>query len=265
MGGFTENKKANYLRPLSSFRRYIANQYHVVSGYAQLLLGKLKEKKGENKETVYVKLLSSITRHDIANQCQAVSGYAQLLLVKLKEKYSEQDKEIVFLNKIIAASKKINSQIAFWREYEMKGGMSWNSLEQICRNCKNFIPDEIEIKIGEGMEKIIICADPLILKVFENLIGNTAMHGGHASEINLSFKEENNNLVIIYEDNGVGVVPEEKERIFEEGFGKNTGLGMFLSRQILLMNGMTISETGEYGKGARFEIVVPQNAYRIIQ
>jgi signal transduction histidine kinase len=48
------------------------------------------------------------------------------------------------------------------------------------------------------------------------------------------------------------------ERIFEQGFGKNTGLGLFLSREILAITGITITENGVPGKGARFEITVPR-------
>ena len=55
---------------------------------------------------------------------------------------------------------------------------------------------------------------------------------------------------------------DEKERIFERGYGKNTGLGQFLAREILAITGITIAENGEPGRGARFEITVPKGQYR---
>jgi hypothetical protein len=39
-------------------------------------------------------------------------------------------------------------------------------------------------------------------------------------------------------------------------------MGLFLTREILGITGITISETGLYGKGARFEILVPVDYYR---
>ena len=54
-----------------------------------------------------------------------------------------------------------------------------------------------------------------------------------------------------------------QEKIFERGFGKNTGLGLALSREILDITGIMIRETGEPGKGARFEMVVPKGAWRM--
>ena len=57
---------------------------------------------------------------------------------------------------------------------------------------------------------------------------------------------------------------EEKEKIFERGYGKNTGLGLFLAREILSITGITIRETGKPGKGARFEIAVPKDAFHVV-
>jgi len=68
--------------------------------------------------------------------------------------------------------------------------------------------------------------------------------------------------MIVCEDDGEGIVAAEKEKIFERGFGKNTGLGLALSMEILSITGITIHETGEPGKGARFEIRVPKGAWR---
>ena len=51
--------------------------------------------------------------------------------------------------------------------------------------------------------------------------------------------------------------------MFECGFMKNTGFGLFLTREILTITGITIIENGEPGKGARFEITVPKGAWRM--
>jgi signal transduction histidine kinase len=69
--------------------------------------------------------------------------------------------------------------------------------------------------------------------------------------------------VVVFEDNGTGIAAAEKERIFERGYGKNTGLGLFLAREILALTGIAIRETGVPGTGVRFEIVVPEGVYRL--
>ncbi len=69
-------------------------------------------------------------------------------------------------------------------------------------------------------------------------------------------------LVLVIEDDGAGITWADKERIFERGFGRNTGLGLFLAREILESMGMAIAETGVPGHGARFEIRIPADRIR---
>ena len=69
-------------------------------------------------------------------------------------------------------------------------------------------------------------------------------------------------LYIIWEDDGAGIPEAEKGRIFERGYGKNTGFGLYLVREILSITGIQICETGQEGGGARFEILVPEGGYR---
>ncbi|MCK9317524.1 MAG: ATP-binding protein [Methanoculleus sp.] len=95
---------------------------------------------------------------------------------------------------------------------------------------------------------------------------NTIRHGESATRVRVRYRpEENGDLTLVWEDDGTGIPAEEKERIFYRGFGKNTGLGLFLIREILEITGIGITETGESGKGARFEMRVPRGGYRILE
>ncbi len=88
--------------------------------------------------------------------------------------------------------------------------------------------------------------------------------GGKITTIRFSVKESVDDQVIVCEDDGDGIGAEDKERIFDRGYGKKKdGLGLFLSREILAITGITIIENGTLGKGARFEIRVPKGMYRI--
>jgi signal transduction histidine kinase len=98
--------------------------------------------------------------------------------------------------------------------------------------------------------------------VFYNLIHNALRHGEHVTRITFSCTRSDDNLIISCEDNGIGIGLQNKEQIFKKDFGKDSGLGLFLIREILSITGITIQETGEPGKGARFEILVPREMYR---
>ena len=115
----------------------------------------------------------------------------------------------------------------------------------------NDIPSDIEIH-----------ADPLISKVFHNLIDNAVRHGGEITTIHFFIEEHDDTRAIVCEDDGVGISAEDRKRLFEKGFGKNTGYGLFLMREILAITGIKIVENGQPGKGVRFEMLVPSGVWR---
>jgi signal transduction histidine kinase len=98
--------------------------------------------------------------------------------------------------------------------------------------------------------------------VLYNLFENAIRHGVKVTEITIHFNEEESSGMLIVEDNGIGIPAPIKERIFERGFGTNTGFGLYLIRQILPITGLSIRETGIEGKGARFEISLPPGTWR---
>jgi signal transduction histidine kinase len=120
-----------------------------------------------------------------------------------------------------------------------------------------------DVLVEAGPADLSVYADPMFGKIFYNLIDNTLKYGGGAiTKIHISCHATDRGLVLICEDDGAGIAIEDKENLFEQGYGKHTGLGLFLSREILAITGITITETGEPGKGARFEMVVPKGAFR---
>ncbi len=206
-------------------------------------------------------LLSSITRHDINNQMTALQGYLTLLKKKLPEP-SLSD----YFQKAVTAAQRISSIIQFTREYEKIGinAPAWQDCRTLVETAAKQVPlGNVMVKneLPAGAE---VFADPLVVRVFYNLMDNAARYGGKITTIRFSLEERDDIYIVVCEDNGVGIPAGEKEQIFEQGFGKNTGLGLFLSREILSITGITIIETGEPGKGARFEMTVPKGCYRFV-
>jgi signal transduction histidine kinase len=112
------------------------------------------------------------------------------------------------------------------------------------------------------LDDLEIFADPLFEKALFNIMENVLSHGVSATEVTLRFEEKSDHLTLIIEDNGVGIPIEEKNMIFDRGYGKGSGLGLFLVREVLSITGITIRETGIHGQGTRFDISVPKGAYR---
>jgi signal transduction histidine kinase len=119
------------------------------------------------------------------------------------------------------------------------------------------------ITIQSDTHDLEVFADPLLERAFFNLIENAIQHGGVVTKLRIIAEESlSGEITIRIEDNGTGVPPFDKNRIFGKGFGKNTGLGLFLVQEILSTTGITICECGEYQKGARFDLKVPKGKSR---
>ena len=102
----------------------------------------------------------------------------------------------------------------------------------------------------------------MLERVFYTFVEHTRRHGGEVTTCRFTTPSTDDHLVIVYTDDGVGIPAAEKDRIFEQGVGKNTGFGLFLAREILSFTGLEITENGVPGTGVRFEIHVPAGSFR---
>jgi PAS domain-containing protein len=204
-------------------------------------------------------LLYSITRHDLLNQVSVIAGYAGLI----DEEAEKDGKTREYARQVTRATATIRDQIVFMQDYEKMGVNvpEWQCVEKVVRRAgEKASLGKLKVHVSTG--RLEVFADPLFEKVVFNLVDNTVRHGDRATEFTVSFHEENDRGILVYEDDGAGIPQSQKEKIFIRGFGRNSGLGLFLVREILGITGMTIRETGSEGKGVRFEILVPAGNFR---
>jgi PAS domain S-box-containing protein len=206
-----------------------------------------------------LKLLSGITRHDITNQLTVLQGYLKIL-----EKKQLDPSLKVYFEKVATAAHRISAMIRFTKEYEEIGvkAPAWQDCGSLVDTAAKEIPPgmvRVQNDLPAGEE---VFADPLISRVFYNLMDNAVRYGGKITIIRFFVEDSTGDHILVCEDDGEGIADGEKERIFERGVGKNTGLGLALSREILDISGISITETGEPGKGARFEMTIPEGTWR---
>ncbi|WP_214019642.1 PAS domain S-box protein [Methanoculleus sp.] len=203
-------------------------------------------------------LLSDVTRHDILNRLNVLSGYLDLFRERT------DDAELLeYCRKEEEAVRDVRHYMAFTAEYRHVGMATpaWQPLSRIVREgMAGLDPGEVAVEVQAG--NLEVYADPLIVRVFANLIDNSLRHGERVTRIRIYPEESDRGISLVYEDDGIGIPHAEKGRLFERGFGRQTGFGLFLAREILAITDLSIRETGEPGKGARFEIDVLPGFYR---
>ncbi|NLA37831.1 MAG: PAS domain S-box protein, partial [Methanomicrobiales archaeon] len=204
-------------------------------------------------------LMNSVIRHDILNQVTVVLGHIALVRDRPLDPIVA-----AALDKQQAAAGIIRSQIEFTRDYQDLGARApkWFPVEPLVISAAQTLRPA-GIRIVTDLNGVSIYADPLLSSAFYNLLENAMRHGKTVNEIRVTaVPAEGGGARIVWEDNGVGVPHEHKDRIFKRGFGSHTGFGLFLVREILSITGIAIRETGTPGEGARFEILAPENGSR---
>ncbi|NMB78601.1 MAG: PAS domain S-box protein [Methanomicrobiales archaeon] len=231
-------------------------------GGALLILDDLTERRRTESAlelaNAKLNLLSGITRHDINNQLLALRSY-----LALAKDLAADAKQVALLERADNAADAISWQIDFTKNYQEIGAQApkWQEVSTIIDDAVHQLrPPEVAITNATGGYEIF--ADPLIGKVFYNLMENSLRHGVRVSQMAFSAEVRADRLVIRYADNGVGIAADDKPHIFEKGFGRHTGLGLFLSEEILSITGITITENGEPGRGVLFDITVPAGSFR---
>ena len=223
--------------------------------------GKVQEGDALQKANRKLNSFSCITRHEILNHLTVVKGYI--------ESSRDQVRDPAFLlrsfDKQLAAANAIQNLITFTRDYQNIGIQppAWYAITGLIQTVSSGM-NMGSVAFTVSTDRVEIYADHLLEKVFFHLIDNALRYGRKIKNLRFHAQESFEELVIICEDDGIGIPPDAKEKIFKRQFFQNTGLDMYLSRQILSITGISIRETGIYGTGARFEIRVPKGAYRFI-
>lgn len=232
-----------------------------LNGYRLVSRDISEQKRAEEalrQANVKLHLLSDITRHDVLNQLTIILGLNEIVRDQITD-----PELLALIKKEHRAAENVHELIDFTKDYQDIGIKSpaWQNIATIAqRSIRNLDLDGMSTQIRlDGLE---VYADPLLEKVFLTLFENTLRHGGAVRTITLASGENPAGLTIVYEDDGIGIPENEKNLIFRREYGKNTGYGLFLAREILSITGIAIQETGRYGEGSRFELLVPKGTYR---
>jgi signal transduction histidine kinase len=230
----------------------------------QELVGEIQERKEADHALLSanrrLQLLNDITRHDIINSLTGLF----LLFSRAEAKAAGNPELLARIQKEKEIAEIIHRQIVFTRDYQEIGLRmpEWQNVEDIIT--KAWVGHKIgAIRIDVQIHGLEIFADLLLEKVFYNLIDNAMKYGGPAmTAVRFTMHRDGDSVVIVCEDDGLGISEEARKNLFRRGYGKHTGYGLFMIREVLAISGLTITENSKPGSGARFEILVPKGLYR---
>jgi PAS domain S-box-containing protein len=206
-----------------------------------------------------VEVVGSLTRHDVRNKLSAMTGYAYLL----KKKHADQADILDGVSKMEQAVKDIVAIFDFAKMYEQLGveELTYINAEKALNEAIALFSGLSSLEFINDCHGLSLMADSLLTQLFYNLIDNSLKHGKKVTKIRVHYeKADQDKLIVVYEDDGVGISAENKSKLFKEGFSTSgtSGHGLFLLRKMMGVYGWSIQENGEPGKGAKFTMTIPR-------
>ena len=202
--------------------------------------------------------LSGILRHDMSRILAVLYGKLRLGVMKFQD-----PGVITFISEIKESTNDLKHQIDISREFRDIGTTppAWIPVQQAVAEAAGQL-DSGKVSVRAWTERLEVFSDPHLSTVFYHLLHNALKESTGVTNVIITYHIRTNGCAILVEDDGTGIADAVKPLLFlrrEDSFGR----GLFLSHEILSITGMTIRETGIYSKGARFEIFVPSEGYRV--
>jgi signal transduction histidine kinase len=203
-----------------------------------------------------LRVVGSLTRHDVRNRLTALNGHVYLL----KKKLAADPYAMQHLCDVEVASKQIAELLEFAHLYERLGveKLKFVDVEEYVNDAIALFSDLNGITVTNNCQNLIVLADSLLRQIFYNLIENTIKHGGNSTHVCFYYQEEPTQFKLIYEDNGKGVLDEQKHALFEECTDGKLHHGLYVVRRICEAYNWTVQECGRYGQGAQFIVCIPK-------
>ncbi len=205
-------------------------------------------------------LLSGYTRHDIMNQITGLIGYLEIL----GETVEDEDAERLITKEMDIVSR-VRYLADITREYDGLGGSSpgFIDVDAVVYKVMGRAAFSGKIAVHRQVGGLFVYADRMFEQAILMLLENSLQHGGDGVVVRFSYHVHEEELILVMDDSGPGIPEHEKGKIFSRTYPGRRGYGLFLVSSILDITGIRIRETGTEGTGARFEILVPADGYRI--
>ncbi len=205
-------------------------------------------------------LLNGIIRHDLMNQVTGMIGYLDIL----SDLVDGEDARLL-ISKEQNIISRIRRLIDMTHDYQGIGLHPPGFIDVDAVIYKILSRHEFTGRIvaHRSLSGLFVYADRMFEQVIFEMVENSLAYGGEQVVIRFYYTVTDEGLIIVMEDSGPGVATAEKEHIFSRHYKNRQGYGLYLATEILDITSITIREVGEPGFGARFEIVIPHDGYRL--
>jgi signal transduction histidine kinase len=239
--------------------------------HAANLEQKVDERTAElNERVAELESFSYSISHDMRQPLRAMQGYAQMLTEDYRDQLDERGRK--YLERIRSAAVRLDHLIRDVLTYSRITGSNSPfvviDLDKLLREVVDGYPElrQAGIEISNSLAFVRGHEVPLT-QCISNLLGNAVkfVKRGEKPKVHVWTDHRDQFVRLWIEDEGIGIAPEDRERIFQifsrvhhEKAYEGTGIGLSIVRKAIERMGGRVGVESELGKGSRFWIELPK-------
>ncbi len=141
------------------------------------------------------------------------------------------------------------------------------------KNSRDFISKSIAIDI-EAVQGTVFSDAKWLEFILNQVIGNAIKYISESNgKVKIFTVQNENNIVLTIEDNGIGIIEKDINRVFEKGFtgengrklGRSTGLGLYLCKKLAEQLGLGLILASKAGEGTKVSIIFPLGSVNLMR
>lgn len=238
-------------------------KHHGAAEFATLSQSFLDMARALHTRSVFVTTFAAHVSHELKSPLTSIEGAAELL----KDDIDAGDKRMTdaerqrFLDNILSDAKRLTAITRRLRELalaETAPTRGTSNLPSVIADLQRNYPTLGIAAVGEIDRAVRMSAENMQI-VLSHLIDNSLNHG--ATRIDLVAKADADGLHLVVQDNGGGISPNNRARIFDSFFttrrdAGGTGMGLSIARAMMTAHGGTITLL-DHPDGAAFRLSIP--------
>jgi len=210
--------------------------------------------------------------HDLRSPLQAVAGFAELLVRREGTRLDETSQR--FVAHIMSAARGMGELVEGALEHRRSSSVLLNLTRVDCTDLVTSVLRRLSSELSESGASIEVAELPMVTsdrvqlgRVFQNLVSNAlkATPPGRVPVVALAARRVVGGWEFSVTDNGIGVAPGDRARIFDlfqrgaagGGSGTGQGMGLAICRTIVERHGGCIGVEKAPGGGSRFSFTLP--------
>lgn len=208
--------------------------------------------------------------HDLQEPLRAIAAYAELLAQRCGPELGNDS--AMFVSNIVNGSKRMRALLSDLLAYAEIGAVPDKSVELVDLNVVvEKVKQNLRLSIDENGASVLSAELPTLsaahefhfVQLFHNLVGNAITYRSEAKPvIQVSVQNVGGKLEFGVADNGLGVAPENHQKIFEafkrlDNRIPGTGIGLAICQSVVERYGGRIWVDSQLGQGATFRFTLP--------